>query len=396
MKYLPKGGEKMKKKQIIFMLIIMLLILASCSESNEENDRFGGMDSKTFFENITIPEEVSIDINLDDIEYIEEAATYQANYAEFDQQQLIDTLIQHDIVEKNIWAEGPQVIATAPNIQEVLSIYDGGKAFGVETGVEGGFSYWKSKNDIGTDEIQLVASPNFDDTKLAFTLNSDYASYSGLDFLSYDDALVDIKEVLDQVGMPKLEIDETYSLDVETMKSHYELYLNSIFVEEQDKNINWTKDNEAYIFSMQQLVDGIPIVNRGWFRPDGAKDAAFGNGMPATTISLGYDQSGIKYINAYGILEVNDANETNRLITIYEALETLIDVYSLTIIEDDLSINSAKLSYLIIPKDDEFELVPGWMFSSMRSTMMDGNTSNQYKYDVVHAITGELYEGRWK
>src|SRR5699024_2509799 len=97
--------------------------------------------------------------------------------------------------------------------------------------------------------------------------------------------------------------------------------------------------------------------------PDGAKDAAFGNGMPATTISLGYDQSGIKYINAYGILEVNDANETNRLITIYEALETLIDVYSLTIIEDDLSINSAKLSYLIIPKDDEFELVPGWMFS---------------------------------
>src|SRR5690625_6948417 len=62
-----------------------------------------------------------------------------------------------------------------------------------------------------------------------------------------------------------------------------------------------------------------------------------------TTLFLSYDQSGIRYISVYGILEVNDANETNRLITIYEALETLIDAYSLTIIEDDLSINSAKL-----------------------------------------------------
>jgi len=377
------------------MIIIILLILVSCSESKKENDRFDDMDSGTFFENITIPEEVSVDINLDDIEYIEEAATYQANYTEFDQQQLIDTLIQHDIVEENIWAEGPQIIAAAPNIQESLNIYDGGKAFGVETGMEGGFSYWNIINDIGYGEQQLVASLSFDDTDQEFVLNSDYASYSDLDFLSYDDALSDIKEVLDKVGMPPLEIDETYSLDVETMRSHYELYLNSIFVEEKDKNINWTKDHEAYIFSMQQLVDGIPIVNRGWLRPDGAKDAAFGNEMPVTTINLGYDQSGIRYISVYGILEVNDANETNRLITIYEALETLIDAYSLTIIEDDLSINSAKLSYLIIPKDDGFELIPGWMFRSVRSTLINDHTFNQYKYDVVHAETGELYEGRW-
>src|SRR5699024_10885412 len=129
--------------------IIILLILVSCSELSEENDRFDGMDSKTFFENITIPEEVSVDINLDNIEYIEEAATYQANYTEFDQQQLIDTLIQHDIVEENILIQGRQINVSTTKIKDSFNIYDGGKAFCVEIGMVGGLSYWNIIIDIG-------------------------------------------------------------------------------------------------------------------------------------------------------------------------------------------------------------------------------------------------------
>lgn len=87
--------------------------------------------------------------------------------------------------------------------------------------------------------------------------------------------------------------------------------------------------------------------------------------------------------------------DKHQLISLYEALEKLIESYSLTILEEDVSIISAELCYLRIPKKDREELIPGWVFRSTTSTVYEGDNIYRYKTDVVNAVTGELYLNRW-
>ncbi|AEE96634.1 hypothetical protein [Mahella australiensis] len=389
----------MKKSILLFILITMSMILVSCGE-DERADSFEGMDSKTFLESITLPDKLSIDVNLDEVKNPSEAKTYKADYIEFDKQKLIDAFVKNNVTEEKIWAEGPQIIASDGNIKEFLSIYDGGKSFGTVTDTKGGFSYSKEINSIPSEKLDTVASilfndPDFDAQKYGYALNSDYASYKDLDFLSYKDTLADIKRIFNVAGMPQFDVDEAYSLDLETITSHYKLYLNSEIAEDDRKNLEWTKDDECYIFSLRQLVDNIPIVNKGWQMPDGTKASAWGNPMPATCIYLVYDKTGIRKIVAYNILNITEEKENNKLINLYDALNALINNYSLTILEDDVSIISAELCYLNVPKDNMVELVPGWVFRSAKAREVDGTTFITYKYDVVNAVTGKLYPDRW-
>ncbi|HOM02329.1 MAG TPA: hypothetical protein PLH43_05820 [Acetivibrio sp.] len=387
----------MKKYILIVSISIFILgILTSCSTSEKAVD-FQNMDSKTFLETVSLLEKLSIDINLDDIKSVEAAKTYKAEHIVFDNQKLIDAFMKSSVTEEKIWAEGPQFIASAGNTQEFLSIYDGGKSFGIKTSLKGGFRYSRIVNGE-INKLSTVANcdfyyPSF--SKSDYNSNDDYSSYTDLNFLSYEDALTDIKRIINAAKIPQFDVHETYSLDLKTIKSHYELYLKSASVEEELKNLDWTKEDECYIFSLRQLVDNIPIINREWYMPDGTKSSAFGNFMPATYINLVYDSKGIKEINAKSILNVIDEIEINRLINVYEALNTLIEDYSLTILENDVSIVSAELCYLSIPKGDVFELIPGWVFCSTQTIEFNGELHTQYKYDVVNAVTGKLYQSRW-
>lgn len=386
----------MKKTIILFTLIITLLILVSCSEP-ERNKSFHGFDSKVFFEQIALPEKLSIEVNLDEIRSIDEAKTYKAEHVEFDKKTLINAFITSSIVEEKIWAEGPQIIASAHNIREILSIYDGGESFGVETGMKGGFSYSRIVGDKYWEKLDTVASVSFLEPGFneQHRRNSSFASYVDLEFLPYEDALADIKRIFYIAGIPEFDIDETYSLDLETMTSNYEIYLNSELVEVEMKGLNWTKEDESYIFSLRQLVDNIPIVNKAWEMPDGTKSSAWGNPMPSTNVNVIYDKTGIRQISAFNILNIVDETENNNLINVFEAMSILINDYSLVILEDDIRIVSAELMYLSIPKDNMLELVPGWVFRSAKDKEIEGIAFTQYKYDVINAITGKLYPGRW-
>ena len=128
---------------------------------------------------------------------------------------------------------------------------------------------------------------------------------------------------------------------------------------------------------------------------DGVKNSAFRVSMPRTYINLVYDNNGIKEIQANSILNIIDEIETNRLINVYEALNTLIENYSLVILENDIDIVSAEFCYLIIPEGNAFELIPGWVFCSVQTTESDEIQYTEYKYDVVNVVTGKLYPSRW-
>ncbi|MBZ4665361.1 hypothetical protein [Mahella sp.] len=389
----------MRKTVILLLLIIIPGILLSC-DTSEKDSSFRNMDSKSFFEYVTLPERLSIDINLDEIRNIDEAKTFKADYINFNKQELIKAFVKNSITEEKILAEGPQIIASDGKINEILSIYDGGKSFGTENSMKGGFTYIRVNDGIYWEKLDTIANisftdPSFIEQKYGYNLNNDYASYSDLDFLPFEKAIVNIKKIFDIAGIPPFDIYETHSLDLETILSHYKLYLHSESVEDDKKNINWTKDDECYIFSLRQLIDNIPVVNKGWQMPDGAKGSVWGNPMPSTEINLVYDKTGISRIAAYNILSVTDEIENNSLINVYEALNILIEDYSRMILEEDTRIISAELCYLSIPKDNMVELVPGWIFGSVKATELNGSMYNRYKYDAINAVTGQLYPDRW-
>ncbi len=106
----------MKKTIILFIPIVMLAIFASCNSPEKVTD-FNDMDNKTFLESIKSPQNLSIDMNLNDIKSVDTAKTYKADYATFDKQKLINAFIKNKVTEEKIWAEGPQVIATSGDTQ---------------------------------------------------------------------------------------------------------------------------------------------------------------------------------------------------------------------------------------------------------------------------------------
>lgn len=389
----------MKKRVRLLLFIILSFLFAACADSQKNND-FKGMDSKAFFESITLPEHLRVDIPFEDVKQIDEAKLYKANYLNFDLEKLKKAFIKNSVTEEKHWAEGPQLIASKGDIKEYLSLYDGGRSFGIENGTDGGFAYMMVKDDQLWNKLNTVSSTGFDipglnAQKYGYSINTDYESGRDLDFMSYEDSLSDIKRILETAEIPPFDVAEAYSLDLETIKKHYELYLKSGDASIEKSSLSWDKEDESYLFSLRQLIDAIPVVNKSWQMPDGTKGSAWGNPMPATTVTLVYNKLGISEITAYNILTIAEELESRSLISIFEALNILIEDYSLIILEEDIRIISGELGYLSIPEADGIKLVPGWLFCSVKAATINNNTYNTYKFDAVDAVTGKLYPDRW-
>lgn len=393
-------GDKMRRVTTLFVLIILTLSISSCSTPKKVQD-FSGMDSNVFLESVVLPKKLSIDLKLDDIKSYAKVKIYTVEYITLDKQKLTDAFMKNHITDEKKYAEGPQVIASHGNAIEYLSIYDGGKSFGANTGLFG-FNYFTSVNGNMSEKLNTVASISFGDPSgseqiYGYDLNTDYASRRDLSFMPYQDMLVSMNRTLNKAGIPQCIVDKTFSLDLETMKAHYQLYLKSDAVQDDQKDLGWTKADESYILSLRQVVDGIPVVNHAWQMPEGTKDSAFGNSMPVGSINLIYDKTGIRSISASNVLTIAGDGEDDNLISMYQALKTLIDDYSLTILQTDVHIISAELCYLIIPGNGTVELTPGWIFCSTKAADVEyeGKTITEYRYDVVNAVTGKHYPSRW-
>lgn len=280
-----------------------------------------------------------------------------------------------------------------------MNLNDGGAAFFDEKEIPPfDFNYTKAIEGINSEQLGAIVYKSFGQiTNIPREqINSDYESYTDLDFLAFKDALSNIHSKLNKIGMPQLVIDETYSVDIATMRKHNDIYLSSY---NEPEKINWTKDDEFYLFSMQQLVDNIPLVNKVWTMPDGAKDSYLGfPEMPYTVVSIIHDKNGIRELNTSNILDVYEKVSEDNIITVYEALDKLIDSYALTILEEDVNVLEAELVYLVLPEKngDGYNLVPGWVFVSETIIEITGHRSTVHKHDVIDAVTGQLYQGTWK
>ncbi|NLN45109.1 MAG: hypothetical protein GX153_00880 [Clostridiaceae bacterium] len=355
-----------------------------------------------FYEQVSIPDLLHIDVDFDRMSALTSVKQYTGETIMMDPEPLIRAFLKEQYVEKSIWAAGVTYLAKDGDVTEYLNVYDGGESFGTPTDVVGGFDYRK---DVGGDDpfkwnnVVCLDTVSSNITITPNMINFDYKSEADLGFAPYSQVVKEIEEMVQAADLPELAIDETYSLDRTTMMAHYQLAKEGApgWVGLSDEILalkeEWTVEDECYFFSMQQMVGGLPVDNRGWSGPE-FDSALFMNKMPVTRVTLTYDHNGLRLMSAQNLLRIVSEGEEVDLISGFDAMKVLVDDYAKIIIERDIHILSAQLCYLLYPASEDnlsFTLKPGWIFTSFSSK----GSYSSFRIDMVDAVTGELYPGRF-
>lgn len=393
----------------LFFSFLLLFSFLGCKKSNEKEDEDVAVDVdlKEYVETVELPENLSIGFDPAEIESVDTASIHMASILEMtekDRDTVIDALVNGDITDTKNYAEGPWLEAEKNGVKEYLTIYDGGKSFGIESGTNGGLIYGKWTNHIGFNYLTVISDdagpPHITDQIAGYGLKSDYESFVDLDFVPYTDALTEVEETLDTIGFPKLAVAEAYSLDLETIREHYDLYLDA--VDDYEKEYDWSKDDEAYLFIFQQTIDDIPVIDTVWMMDESmpGKNKGSSDEITYTTTSVLYSKDGIVSLSAYNLLDdVVRSGEKQPLINEATAFKTLIDSYSGIILQKETRVTSLVLHYVAILTDENnYELTPAWVFELSEANEWDDPVDGkitpyyEYSYFVVNAITGDQIE----
>jgi hypothetical protein len=395
---------------IIFILLILML-LTSCSPSFEtanisvNENSLATMDIDEFLINTKLPLNFIISMDEKILDTSDSAATYHAITLTFNKAQLAELLIKSTKTEEIVYAEGPQIHGLDHDVLEYLNLYDNGVMFQSKGKNEGAIEWFIYRYYSGNglnNYLPMIASPSLGlADKFAqlyqYNRNSDYGSKSDLSFKSYSETQSDLIRLFTKIGLPNIKVDEAYSLDLETMQAHYDLYVKANPGDTYNPSL--TIKDECYLMSFRQFISDIPVVNIGWMNLDNSSDlSATGNYMPATIIQTIYSNQGIVQATVQHAYKIVEEIEQKKLINLPIAMQVLIDEFSQVILLDEVKLISAELCYISIPDSeqaDQFELRPAWIFCLSKSVQEEDGVYNTYRYDVVDAITSKLFKGRW-
>lgn len=373
------------KKILLLTCLILFGSLFACSEP--EREPLGDdLDLTTYLETIELPDNFSIDFDSTKIKPLDVAKTYKAKFIEFDKDKLIEELIRGEIVSTKTYAQGPWFEALSDKVKEYLIVYDGGKSFGTNSSLEGGFTYSFVVDylDKLSHVITFSSGPPDMATQISdYRLKSNYPSFEDLSFMTYEDALNEVKKILNFVNFPEFEVSESYSLDLDTMTKNYQLYLEKNNNSKDD--YSFSKNDECYLFVLRQTIDNIPLANVNW------QQGTRGTGEATETeITLFYSKEGLISISARGIYEIIEKGEDKKLISGANALNTVIDNYSNAILKNPTRIISMELNYVGTVSNNNYQLIPAWVFCIAEQKENDElKVYDSHSYYVINAITGE-------
>lgn len=394
-----------KRLLTVIFSILLLLSFVGCNKADgkKENHSVVTMDLVEYINSVELPKNFILEFNPAEVKAVNKASVHTASILDFSEKysdKIIDTLVQGDIIDTKNYAEGPWLEADRNGVKEYLTIYDGGKSLDMDRGTNGGLTYINNINNMGWGSATVVSStaglPHITDQLHGYGLKQDYESKVDLDFMLYTDALAEVKETFKAMGFPEVAVAEAYSLDLETIKAHDLLY--SEHRTEEEKEYDWSKEDESYLFIFQQLIDDIPLVDIGWVENTGmpGQDKAPFHEIGNTTSTALYSKDGIIDLTAYNFVDDIESSEAQSLISQTKALKLLIDSYLDILLERETAVTSMALNYVTILKgNDHYELIPAWIFEISEAEEwddpVDGTITpyHDYHYFVVNAITGE-------
>lgn len=389
----------MQKCFLILLSIALLLLVSACQEEQVNRKFSENMNLESFIQSVALPENLTISFDPSEVRSISSAKTYTTKFLELDPDLVSKELLRGEIVEKMNYAEGPSIHAGDELFKEYLTVYDGGKSAGIDSGVNGGLSYIVDVNGSFNrpDIISTnVGPPDISEQLRRSLRRSDYASSTDLSFSNYADALDSVKEKLHKIGVPDFELAESYSLDLETIQEHYAAYLKENQNSDEIQEYTWTMNDEQYLFHFRQVIDSIPIINISWQWGQSITTNAVGYPMRETTVSATYTKDGIISIYASNLFDVSIAKvgEETSLLGAAEALQVLLSDYEDLILEEGTTVTSTELVYVSIPEKDMYKLIPAWVFHIAKPQVWTGDNGdkgtpfNEYSQFVVDATTG--------
>ena len=184
-------------------------------------------------------------------------------------------------------------------------------------------------------------------------------------FASRQDAFLNIKKYLEEIGVKIGEDYRCYYLDYETMEQEEKKY-------DADAGLGkkvWSESDNAYYFAINQEVESIPVYVPlfGIYNEDIDYNAP---------IQIMYKASGIGFIQTGNLYETEETEEYVNVIDIGEIFNSINEKYSMLISEEVVTVTQMKLCW--IPNHDSDELILAW---SIRGALSSG-TEVQMFYDA--------------
>ncbi len=221
-----------------------------------------------------------------------------------------------------------------------------------------------------------------DDLENVFKANS-------LEHISKEDAINQVKETAEELGINDLGIPQVLSLDLKTLEQEWEDYE----MKDGSHPRKWEKDDEAYAVIFPISYDKINITNKGYF----SLNSSSGIPIIGSRILGIVNKDGLIYMTANGIYDIGETVKQNiKPISIEKALTKLQDKYKDTLLTDLVTISKIALEYVPVISENkgiEYELVPCWVFTANQEiTVTDskGTSQSSSEFSIIfNAETGE-------
>lgn len=369
-----------KANHIFIGIGLMCVFLCSCSGYPVEGDLPAGQ-SELFFM-----------YDVDEVGTPGEASVWNAQWAEWDNEILCDTLLRQEPVTMEDSPFGLNIHAGNENSDlEILTIGERGKL------QEGGIGYGIFFTELrGYSHIVSLRGWHPDRVTQLYRYN-DNADFSDqeLGIMGSEEALQVVQEILENCGISGMRNVVMLSLDADTMnmhedmlKAHLEEMSEEMPEEPQEEpqsaaGWKWTEKDEAYYMRYVQTVENIPVINHEWCTgsPDSCTDV-------------------MALVNAEGLLDLSVSHVVNpiergdraKLITPRQAQESLMEYYNQTIIDNPIWVESQCLYYIPLRDKTDIKLIPAWVFCIAQEYeygVEPGVMLMDYSHYVIEAITGE-------
>lgn len=366
--------EMRRKANHIFIGIgLMCVFLCSCGNYPVEGDLPAGQ-SELFFM-----------YDVDEIEAPGEASVWSAQWAEWDNEILCDTLLHKEPVTTD--EDDPFGLrihaGNEDSDYEVLIIGERGKH--LEGGMAYGIFYPSGFEGIG--DYQGVVSldgwhPESTTQLYRYNDNADFSDQE-LGIMSSDEALQVVQEILEDCGMSGMRNVVMLSLDADTLNMHEDMRKAE---PQSAAGGKWTEKDEAYYMRYVQTVEDIPVMNHEWCT--GYVDSR-------TDVMALVNAEGLLELSVHFIVNPIERGDRAKLITPRQAQESLKEYYNQTIIDNPIWVESQCLYYISLRDKTDIKLIPAWVFCIAQEYDQGeyggepGVMLMDYSHYVIDAITGE-------
>ncbi|MCM1543250.1 MAG: hypothetical protein NC121_18610 [Blautia sp.] len=369
-----KIRQPRKNLQLFCMACVFPLILGGCGRDWENNYEAVSEDN------------IHILYDLEALDNPGEAAIYSAEWYAADAQLLKENLFVNAVDEEMSLAEGNAWYAYIEDggrdVTEALILYDPSH----DAGMHGGFTYGL----LGTGrDYRNVAYPypghpdNISQIK-GYDIAGDFRQDADLGFLSADSAVQYIESVFSAVGAPTVKPMAVYALDADTLNAH-----EALRHETEPRDSGWTKEEEAYLVQLAQMVDNIPLADHMW-----VNDAR--SEVTETPVYAVLSQKGIEDMHIENAVQNLDVVEQGEVLSPEEAESLMLQYYTRGIAVSEIYVEEMNLRYVGVADRDGLTLIPAWIFCISRDghgAMGDEEAKyREYEHFVIHAITGDRIE----